>query len=166
MDTQSYSIMLEKRMVEQFKRTFHEKIGYIPVVLTRVYHKDSDDYIPMMTLDELEIYFQDFLPERCGSPLPLSSKCRHRPLVELRSMFCFMARQMGYNLVIIGQFLGNRDHTTVIHNIHTCKNLLETDENFQTKYARILKTIKSHHESSALDLFDQVQYQPEPAVLP
>lgn len=166
MDSQAYAMLLEKRMVEQFKKSFYEKMGYTPVVLTRVYYKGSDEYMPMMTLESLEQHFEDFLPERYGEKLKLSAKCRLRPLVEVRNIFCYMARQMGYSLVTIGQYLGNRDHTTVIHNVATCRNLLETDENFQVKYARILKTIKSFYESSALDLFDQVQHQPEPAVLP
>ena len=77
-----------------------------------------------------------------------------------------MARSMRYNLEAIGDFLGNRDHTTIIHNINTFNNLIETNEPFRTKYFTILNYIRKQYESPAMDHTNQVQHQPEPSLLP
>jgi|688.fasta_scaffold00218_48 hypothetical protein len=165
MDSKNYAIQLEKKLIEQFKETFYEKIGYYPTVLTRV-QTDLEQYIPMMSLETLQGFFEPFLPTRYQKRLRLQSKDRYRELVELRNIYCFLARQLSYSLVNIGQSLGNRDHTTVIHSITCFKNLLETDEGFRQKYLTILNYIKQHYESPTMDSLDQVQCEPEPAVLP
>mgnify|MGYP003335324694 CR=1 FL=1 len=165
MDSKTYSIQLEKKLIEQFKETFYEKIGYYPTVITRV-QTDLDQYIPMMSLETLQGFFEPFLPTRYQRRLKLQSKDRYRELVELRNIYCFLARQLSYSLVNIGASLGKRDHTTVIHSITCFKNLLETDEGFRQKYITILTYIKEHYESPTMDSTDQVQREPQSALLP
>lgn len=165
MDSKCYAIQLEKKLIDQFKETFFQKLGYYPTVITKV-QTDLEQYIPMMSLDTLQGYFEPFLPTRHGRRLKLTSKDRYRELVELRNIYCFLARQLNYSLVIIGQSLGNRDHTTVIHSLTCFKNLLETEEGFRQKYFKILNYIKDHYESPTMDSFDQVQCESQPIVLP
>ena len=165
MDSKTYSIQLEKKLIEQFKETFYEKIGYYPTVITRV-QTDLEQYIPMMSLETLQGFFEPFLPTRYQRRLKLQSKDRYRELVELRNIYCFLARQLSYSLVNIGASLGKRDHTTVIHSITCFKNLLETDEGFRQKYITILTYIKEHYESPTMDSTDQVQREPQSALLP
>lgn len=165
MDPKTYAIQLEKKLIEQFKDSFYEKMGYYPTVITRV-QTDMDQYLPMMSLQSLEEFFQPFLPTKYGRIVRLQSKDRYREIVELRSIYCFLARQLGYSLISIGESLGKRDHTTVIHNVSSCKNLLQTCETFRQKYLTILTYIKEHYESPTMDNANQVQCEPEPALLP
>ena len=165
MDSKTYAIQLEKKLIDQFKENFFEKLGYYPTVITRV-QTDLEQYIPMMSLETLQGYFEPFLPTRHQRRLRLHNKDRYRELVELRNIYCFLARQLNYSLVNIGQSLGKRDHTTVIHSITCFKNLLETDEGFRQKYITILNYIKDHYEPPTMDSLDQVQREPQPALLP
>jgi hypothetical protein len=165
MDSKSYALQLEKKLIEQFKQTFYDKLGYEPMVLTKV-QIDTDEYLPILSLDNLQAMFEPFLPMKYDRKLTLQSKHRYRELVELRNIYCYMARVMGYSLIMIGQSLGNRDHTTVIHNVCCFKNLMETNEPFRQKYLAILTYIKQQYESSVVAKPDQVQCEPEPALLP
>ena len=165
MDSKTYAIQLERKLIEQFKESFYDKLGYYPTVITRV-QADMDQYLPMMSLLTLEEFFYPFLPTKHGRQIRLRSKDRYREIVELRMIYCFLARQLGFSLTTIGESLGKRDHTTVIHSVNSFKNLLQTCEPFREKYLTILTYIKQQYESSTMDNADQVQHQPEPAVLP
>jgi len=162
-NTKTYANSLEKKLIAEFKQKFMDKLGYEPVILTRT---DTDEDIPLMSLEQLEGYFVRYLPRIGKSKIPLTSKSRKRQLVELRNMFCAMARSMNFTLKEIGVHLGGRDHSTAIHSIKTFHNLMDTNKAFRDKYYRILKNIKRQHEPTTMDSIDSVQSKPEPAVLP
>lgn len=164
MTSKAYALHMEKKLIDDFKEVFYNKVGYYPTIITKV-KTDSGEFIPRMSLEMLADYFTPFLPTRGGFVLNLKSKSRFRPLVELRNIFCLLSRLMGYNLTQIGEFLGNRDHTTVIHNISSCKNLLETNDPFREKYLQIITHIKQNHESPIMDYVDQIQCESESALL-
>jgi len=155
-ETRNYAAKLERRLIEEFKQKFEEKLGYTPVVLTKVSSQDNNE-LPIMSLEELAGYFEPFLPTVFGKTVELRSISRKRELVELRNIFCAVARMMRFTCVTIGEFLGGRDHTTVLHNVGTFNNLIETSESFREKYFLILTHIKENHESSALVEPDQTQ---------
>lgn len=159
-----YAVHLERKLIEEFKQKFQEKVGYEPVVLTNV--ADSPYSIPIMSLDQLAEYFEPFLPELFGKRLTLVSKSRKRELVELRMMFCYLTRSMKYKLETIGDYLGGKDHTTVMHNVASFINLIETNDNFRSKFLHILNYIKENYESPVMGQLDPLQRKPEPAVLP
>lgn len=159
-----YASQLERKLIEEFKLKFQEKLGYLPIVLTKI--DTGEFYIPLMTLDQLIEYFEPFLPHHHGRQLTLHSKSRKREIVELRMMFCYLARSMKYNLGTIGHKLGGRDHTTVIHNVSTFINLMETSDQFRSKFQEVLTYIKQNHEPSTLDQFNTSQRLSEPALLP
>jgi hypothetical protein len=161
-ESQIYAANLEKKLIEEFKEKFQGKLGYKPAVLTRV--EIGSTYIPPMTLDELISYFDPFLPDHFGKKLTLLTRSRKREIVELRMMFCYLARSMKYNLGTIGDKLGGRDHTTVIHCVNTFVDLIETNEQFRNKFQEILIHIKQNHESSNMDEFDTSQRLPQPAL--
>lgn len=158
-DSRLYAIHLEKKLIEDFKEKFKEKLGYSPIILTKV------DMTPMMSLAALADYFEPYLPEQHGRKLTLTCKSRKREVVELRMIFCYMARMMRYTLGTIGEFL-NRDHTTIIHNVSTFLNLMETDDGFKSRYNEILNHINQSHESPVMDQFDPTQRKSQPSVLP
>jgi hypothetical protein len=162
-DTRSYAAKLEKRLIDEFKQKFEEKLGYVPIVLTKVSSQEDGD-LSIMSLDQLASYFEPFLPIVYEKKLALTSPSRKRELVELRNIFCAIARMMRFTCVSIGEFLGGRDHTTVLHNVGTFNNLIETSESFREKYFLILTHIKESHESSALVEPDQTQCQPQLAL--
>lgn len=164
METTAYTKKLEKKLITEFKDLFYEKLGYYPIIVT-TRKVQGDTSIPIMSLSGLKKMFDPFLPTRFEKPIPLESKLRSRDVVELRSIFCHMARAMRYNLSTIGQLLGNRDHTTIIHNINAFSDLVETNEAFRLKYFTILKYIREQHESPIMDHIDQVQRQSQPDLL-
>lgn len=58
----------------------------------------------------------------------LRSDSRKRELVVLRQAFCYVHKQKSLfpSLKACGDFLGRRDHTTVIHSHQTFQDLLDT----------------------------------------
>lgn len=164
MNSKTYAMNLEKKLIDEFKSKFQEKMGYVPTVITKV-SADGMDNVPMMSLDDLSSYFDPFLPVLYNKKLTLKCRSRKRELVELRNIFCAIARMMRFTCTSIGDYLGNRDHTTVLHNVVTFKNLIETSEVFREKYLLILNHIKQNYESSALDEFDQEQCESQLSLL-
>lgn len=134
--------------------------------MTRAQGVNASSELPMLTMEELESCFDHLLPESFGVVLKLQHKSRKRDLVELRNMFCALARTMGYTFADIGKYLGNRDHTTAIHNVNTFKTLIKVDPGYQSKYNRILTHIKLNYESPNMEQLDQTFSEPEPALLP
>jgi len=164
-ETYNYAVKLERRLIEEFKQKFEEKLGYVPIVVTKISSHGGTD-LPIMSLDQLSRYFEQFLPVAFGDPISLKSHSRKRELVELRNIFCAIARMMRFTCVSIGDYLGGRDHTTVLHNVSTFNNLVETSESFRERYYQILNHIKKSYESSALVEFDQTQCEPQLALFP
>ena len=156
--------LIQQKLIKEFKENYKNLTGCEPVVYIPI---AGEKYITMEDLDKL---LTPFLPIVRGKVMPLQSKCRIREIVELRCIFCHIARNMKYSLKAIGTYLGERDHTTVLHSITTFKNLMETNDNFVLKYKNIEEYLKQmtnpeNHESQNLDLMQKVQDQPEPIVL-
>ena len=150
-----YRRKTEQKLIKEFLDTFYEKVGYYPTVVTNT-NIETKDGLTILSLNELEEYFEPLLPTIYQKKTSLNSKDRSRSLVELRFIFFFIARTMRYNLKDIGRFCGGRDHTTVIHGLRTFKNLYETDENFRNRYYFIINNIKKAYEPQTLEYFDKV----------
>ena len=73
------------------------------------------------------------------------STSRKRELVVPRQMFCYITKFNMPNVTLkeIGKYLGNRDHSTVIHGIRTAGDLIETDKQFRQEYERLESYILS-----------------------
>jgi len=160
MTPDEYQKKLENELVREFLNNFYEKAGYYPIVI--INEKANIDQSKTMSLIELEGYFERYLPVIYGKKQRLGTKNRSRPLPELRFIFCQIARSMRYNLKEIGQHLGGRDHSTVLHGLTAFRNLYETDEKFKDLYHKIINNIKQNYESSVMDYIDQTQNQPQP----
>lgn len=153
-ETAIYAEKLERKLIDEFKQNFQKKIGYQPIVLTRVV-AGKDCTLPILTLKELEEFMEGSLPIINGKKLKLTDRCRKRELVELRNIFCALARMMRYTYTAIASYLGGFDHTSIMHNLNTYTVLMETDEVFKQKYFHILNLIKTKHELSTLDESDK-----------
>lgn len=59
----------------------------------------------------------------------IKSKYRKREVVKYRALLIYaLYRYTDLSFVRIGNLVGGRDHTTVIHNLSTIKNLLDTKD--------------------------------------
>ena len=143
----------QKTFIKRFMRIFFTKFGYYPTVIMNKKDKSNTN---LLSLNQLSECFKPFLPQHYGKTLPISHKSRTRELTELRHMFCYIARSMNFKMTTIGQFLDNRDHSTVINSIRVFENLYQTDDIFREKYERIIKHIKETYESSIMESVDKV----------
>ena len=158
MTSNENELEIEDELVKDFLKTFYKKLGYYPIVVTK--NKRTQETPPKaLSLEELESYFEPHLPTIYGKKQELKTRCRYRPLPELRFIFSQIARTMRYNLREIGTYLGGRDHTTIVHGLQTFRNLYETDERFKERYHQIVNEIRKRHESSIVDNPDQEQDQ-------
>ena len=164
MNMNNYATMLESKLIEEFKTKFFKKLGYEPIVQTTSSLKTTnDEFVKAVTLPKLKEYFIPFLPTYRGAVLQLDVICRKIEIVELRVMFSFIAKNMGYTLKSIGNILGNRDHCTIIHHLRNFKNWVEVDFAFRDNYNAILNHIvtiqNKNNESSTLEHTDQMEHQ-------
>ena len=166
MNATEYAARMEKKMIDEFRVNFFDKLGYFPTVLPK-FSVDTAELM-LLSLDELKSLFVPFLPYKYDNQLMLDGKHRYREITEL--IFCYIAKQMKYTLSVIGAALGKRDHTTVINAINMFHNLIETDSVFREKYLTILKYIKQYqeqslktteNESSIMEPVQNLQYQSE-----
>src|SRR5699024_3295590 len=62
----------------------------------------------------------------------LLAKTRKREIVQARQVSMYLAKMFTKNsLKTIGDHIGGRDHTTVIHSCQTVRNLMDTDDKFK-----------------------------------
>lgn len=165
METLEYAKMMESKLIAAFREDFYTKLGYYPIVLTST-QDDSKGRIPLMSLESLEKFFTPFLPTINGVLYTLKTHRRHREIVELRMIYCYIARKLTYTLGQIGEYLGNRDHTTVIHNTKVFMELYESNELFREKYYKIINHITSEYEPSTMDHMYKAQSETGSALLP
>jgi len=158
MTSSQYRRKLENQLVTEFIQKFIEKVGYAPTVITD--QQVNGKRFKKIPLDELEEVFIEFLPDVKGRVYDLAHKNRNRSLTNLRHVFCFLAKMMGYSLTEIGGHLNNRDHTTIIHSIRTFRDLYQTNDNFRELYFTIIKKLRLYYESSNLEIPDKMEGEP------
>lgn len=133
---------LQSELIQEFINTFEQKIGYRPVVIANVKESDYKFYLKVVSLEQLKEYFEPFLPKLHGKKLTLSNRSRIRDLVELKQMYVYFAKSMGYKYVPIGRALGQRDHSTAVHSMQVFNNLMHTNFLFKEKFQTIYEYIK------------------------
>jgi chromosomal replication initiation ATPase DnaA len=63
------------------------------------------------------------------TPVDLVSRCRKQPLVRRRQIAMYIAREKtGRSLPFIGQIMGDRDHTTVLHGVRAVQGLIDAGD--------------------------------------
>ena len=75
----------------------------------------------------------EIIAEECSIKVSdISSKTRKTEVVNGRFIFCgVMKEYFGYSLKKIGEFVGGRDHTTIIHSIREYKNRYQNEEHYR-----------------------------------
>ena len=77
------------------------------------------------------------------TPDMLASKIRTTDLVDLRKIYCKIMRdKYGLPLKEIGDVLGGRDHTTIIHNVEKFNNFYKYNDPFKHKADTILNKLQ------------------------
>ena len=60
------------------------------------------------------------------------TKTRKKEVVNGRFIFCgIMKEYFGYSLKKIGEFIGGRDHTTIIHSVEKYKDRYQNEEHYR-----------------------------------
>jgi hypothetical protein len=160
MNSYQYRERLKTRLIRGFKKAFYEKTGQKVTVL--VWEGADTGRKTITSLTELEEVIEDFNPLR--GTFTIKSKYRKRDLAYLRHIFCILAYEYGFSLKEIGEYLGGRDHTTIIHCKKAAKNLLDTgDALFTNTYHSILNHIDDEYRTDNVPV--EAEAFPEP-VLP
>lgn len=78
-------------------------------------------------------YILKVVSEHCGIPAAdITSKKRDAELVYPRHIVMYLAKELtDSSLKVIGQFLGGKDHSTVIHGITNIKDKMKKDEDLR-----------------------------------
>lgn len=86
------------------------------------------------------------ISENCNVKIEdVLSKTRKKDMVEARHIFCaIMRNQFGHSYTTIGQFIGHRDHTTVIHSIKVFNNRCFCEEGYKELITNILYQIDTN----------------------
>lgn len=141
-DCENY--LSQKQMIKEFIETFYKRHGYKPVVVSKTSEVET------ISLELLKQHFTPFLPTLYGKTVFLETRCRIREVVELRQMYCYVARMMGYRLTDIGRSLKQADHSTAIHSIRAFRNMVETDPKYKQKFTKIFNYIKTQANESSI----------------
>ncbi len=75
--------------------------------------------------------------------IDVSEKTRRREVIDARMIFYKILREMGNTLVSIGS-IHNKDHSTIIHSIQTCENLMYVDKNLKERYNLVREMFYSY----------------------
>ena len=74
----------------------------------------------------------------------INTKSRKREVVLVRQVAMFLAKKyLDMSTSKIGQYIGNRDHATVLHACKTITNLAETDKQFRNELNEIDLALQS-----------------------
>lgn len=73
--------------------------------------------------------------------LKINVKSRRRHLVDARKMYFGLCRDFTkHGLAVLGNSL-KRDHATALHNIRSCKDLRQTDPDFNRNYIDLYRQV-------------------------
>lgn len=90
------------------------------------------DYIQKSVCEYFKISLED-----------LKGKSRKKELVIPRQVGIYLAKNYTtLSLKTIGLYFGGRDHSTVIHSIETCEDMMVTDKKFKTQMLELQKRMK------------------------
>ena len=78
-------------------------------------------------------------------PNRLTTKCRKRDVAFARHTICWIfVRKLGMTLGKVGrEYLGGRDHSTVINSTKVFQNMYDTDENFRVTSDLIIENLST-----------------------
>lgn len=79
----------------------------------------------------------------------IAGRSRKGIIPKARFAYCWICKQyLGMNLKEIGDTIGGRDHTTVIHALSTVKDLLDTKDAIMNPMLRVIESIYSEPKTA------------------
>lgn len=94
-----------------------------------------------ITIDEIIKKVSDFYGVE---PNSINTRSRKREVVQVRQVAMFLAKKyLDMSTSKIGQYIGKRDHATVLHACKTITNLAETDKQFRNELNQIEISLQS-----------------------
>ncbi len=94
-----------------------------------------------ITIDEIIKKVAEFYDIEANS---INTRSRKREVVLVRQVAMFLAKKyLDMSTSKIGQYIGNRDHATVLHACKTITNLAETDKQFRSELNQIEISLQS-----------------------
>ena len=102
-----------------------------------------------ITIEEKEVSIQTIQKKTADffdlKPGILLSPKRTKNIVTARHIAMYLAREFtDYSLPMIGDLLGGKDHTTVLHSYNKIKEQLKTDKKLKLNVDRIINKIKNN----------------------
>lgn len=93
-----------------------------------------------ITIDEIIKKVSDYYGIEVSA---INTSSRKREVVLVRQVSMFLARKhLDMSIAKIGKYIGDRDHSTVLHACKTIENLAETDKQFRSELEEIDLSLK------------------------
>ena len=114
----------------------------IDVTLARKIVGNFSDYEKQpITIDEIIKKVADYYGVEVAS---INTRSRKREVVLVRQVAMYLSKKhLDMSTSKIGQYIGNRDHATVLHACKTIANLAETDKQFRSELNEIDLSLQS-----------------------
>ena len=94
-----------------------KKLPASSVLIGRIFKRNSMPFVMEIVIELYEVREKD-----------IKSPWRKREIVWARQVFCYLCyKYLKCSLKDIGEFVGGRDHTTVIHSNQVVLNLMDSD---------------------------------------
>ncbi|MBR3884533.1 MAG: chromosomal replication initiator protein DnaA [Bacteroidaceae bacterium] len=101
----------------------------------------SDFEKPVITIDDIINKVADYYGVDVKS---LNTRSRKREVVQVRQVAMYLAKKyLDLSTSKIGQYVGGRDHATVLHACKAVTNLAETDKQFRSELSEIEMLLQS-----------------------
>lgn len=144
MTTAEYQVRLSKTLIDKFQIDFREKTGLNAIVevpginnLIKAEQQKDRPSLPM-----IKYWVEESIPSTWAIRT-IATRSRKRRLVDLKQIFCKIARDYGYKLLSICEHVyPSGDHADVIHAFRTAEDQIETNEDYKDLYVSILNKIQ------------------------
>tara|TARA_R110000803_G_scaffold10308_6_gene31700 strand:- start:2587 stop:3021 length:435 start_codon:yes stop_codon:yes gene_type:complete len=98
--------------------------------------------------DVIDIILADISKSHRVTVEGVKGKARPREIASARQQFCWLIRKAygtQISLKRIGSFIGNRDHSTVLHSIKIVGDLMDTDKLYKQTFFKLLTNLKENY---------------------
>ena len=138
-----------------------EKITISPYVFAGIKLRDLPDEIRHKIKQRNKSYSHSIIVEAIEKVTDMKfadiiKNKRSVTLVDMRRIYCYQVRdKLRWSLKEIGESIGGKDHTTVIHNLKTYANIYETGDDFRNMANRVADEIEFSSEEYLFNKFNK-----------
>ena len=138
-----------------------ERITISPYVFAGIKLRDLPDEIRHKIKQRNKSYSHSIIVEAIEKVTDMkftdiTKKKRSTTLVDMRRIYCYQVRdKLKWSLKEIGESMGGKDHTTVIHNLKTYADIYETEDDFKNMADRIADEIEFSSEEYLFNKFNK-----------